>query len=293
VNEVVRAAGGVILRRRDGVLETLLVHRPKYDDLTFPKGKAIDGELDEETALREVVEETGVRGELGPELVATSYVDPQGRPKRVRYWLIRPDGRDGGFQPGDEIDRIVWVDVGKAERSLTYERDRTVLDAATGLTQPLFFVRHAKAWPRDHWRGDDDQRPLTTKGARQAEGIAAAFDDRPLVDVLSSPTLRCVRTVEPLARRHGLPVRTVDWLLPGTPAAVTRAEALALPGPSVLASHREVIPDLVRGFAEEGMSLDGPVAWKKGSTWAIERDAGFPSAGRYRPPPRDRAPRGG
>jgi 8-oxo-dGTP diphosphatase len=293
VSEVVRAAGGVILRRRNGVLETLLVHRPKYDDLTFPKGKALLGEPDEDAALREVVEETGLRGELGPELVSTSYVDPHGRPKRVRYWLIRPDGREGGFEPDGEVDRIVWLDVGDAKLALTYDRDRAVLDTATGFTQPLFFVRHAKAWSRDDWHVDDDLRPLTTKGTRQAEGIAATFADRPVVDVLSSPTVRCVRTVEPLARRRGLEVRTVDWLRPGTATAVTRAEALSLPGPAVLSSHREVIPDLVRGFAEDGMSVDGPLTWKKGSTWAIERDAGFPSQGRYVPPPRDRAPREG
>jgi 8-oxo-dGTP pyrophosphatase MutT (NUDIX family)/phosphohistidine phosphatase SixA len=294
VNDVVRAGGGVILRRRNGVLETLLVHRPKYDDLTFPKGKALDGESDEETAIREVVEETGLRGALGPELVSTSYIDPQGRPKRVRYWLIRPDGRAPAFEPDDEIDRIVWLDVAEAGRSLTYERDRPVLEAATGLAQPLLVVRHAKAWARDRWRGDDDDlRPLTTKGKRQSEGIAEAFADRPIAEVLSSPTVRCVRTVEPLARRHGLRVRTVDWLRPDVPAPVATAEVLATPGPAVLCSHREVIPSLVRGFADEGMKIEGSVAWRKGSTWAIEREAGFPSSGRYVPPPRDRAPRGG
>jgi phosphohistidine phosphatase SixA/8-oxo-dGTP pyrophosphatase MutT (NUDIX family) len=293
VNDVVRAAGGVILRRRGGALETLLVHRPKYDDLTFPKGKAYEGEPDEDTALREVGEETGIKGELGPELVSTSYLDPQGRPKVVRYWLIRPDGQEPAFEPDHAIDRVVWLGVADAERSLTYDRDRAVLDAATALTQPLYLVRHAKAWSRDHRRGDDDLRPLTTKGMRQAEGIADAFADRRVARILSSPTERCVRTVEPLARRLGLEVHTVDWLGVGARPSATREAVRALPGPAVLCSHREVIPELVRGFADEGMPLDGPSAWKKGSTWVIERETGMPSRGRYVSPPRDRAPRGG
>lgn len=293
MSDVVRAAGGVILRRRDGALETLLVHRPKYDDLTFPKGKAYDREPDEETALREVGEETGIHGALGPELVPTSYIDAQGRPKVVRYWLIRPDGNEPAFEPDHEIDRVMWVPISDAERSLSYDRDRAVLNAATALTEPLYLVRHAKAWSREHWPQDDDLRPLTTKGVRQAEGIAAAFAEARVAQILSSPTARCIRTVQPLARTLGLEVHTVDWLGVGARSSVIAASVRALPGPAVLCSHREVIPTLVRGFADEGMAIDGPDAWKKGSTWVIERATGTPSRARYVPPPRDRAPRDG
>jgi 8-oxo-dGTP pyrophosphatase MutT (NUDIX family)/phosphohistidine phosphatase SixA len=291
VSDVVRAAGGVLLRRRDGALETLLVHRPKYDDLTFPKGKAFDSESDEETAIREVGEETGLSCRPGPELVGTTYVDPTGRPKRVRYWLMQPRG-EGSFQETDEIDRVAWVDVVDAPKVLTYDRDREVLDSAVGLAEPLYLIRHAKAGSRPHWGGDDDLRPLSTKGIRQAEGITAAFADRPLAAVISSPTVRCVQTVEQLAREHGLQVRTVEWLAVGIRPSVVRTEVLALAGPAVLCSHGEVIPDIVREFAGGSVPLDGPFAWKKGSTWILEREAGFPSRGRYEPPPRDRAPRG-
>jgi len=100
VTDVVRAAGGVV--EQDG--RVLVVHRPRYDDWTFPKGKALDGETDEACALREVEEETGLRCELGDELPATSYVDAKGRPKRVRYWRMQPLG--GRFVPHDEVDEI-------------------------------------------------------------------------------------------------------------------------------------------------------------------------------------------
>jgi 8-oxo-(d)GTP phosphatase len=291
VSGVVRAAGGVLLRRRDGVLQTLLVHRPKYDDLTFPKGKALEGEPDEETARREVVEETGLRCELGPELVSTAYRDPQDRPKRVRYWLMKADGRRTRFEPDDEIDRVAWVDAADAPEVLTYARDRQVLDAALALAEPVYLIRHAKAGSRQMWHGEDDLRPLTTKGVRQAAGIAASFEDRPVARVLSSPTVRCVDTVEPIARRHGLRVETVAWLGVGASPDVTRAAVLGLGGPAVVCSHGEVIPHLVEALAEAGTPWEGPLVWRKGSTWVLERDDGFPSRLRYEPPPRDRAPR--
>ena len=126
--EVVRAAGAVIWRRSDGREEVLLVHRAKYDDWSFPKGKAEAGESDEECALREVEEETGLRVRLGPELVMTSYVS-KGRPKRVRYWLAEPrPGEHARAQ--NEIDEVAWLTVEEAGRRLTYDRDLDVLRSA-------------------------------------------------------------------------------------------------------------------------------------------------------------------
>ena len=122
---VVRAAGGVVVRNGDVVL----VHRPKYDDWTFPKGKADDGESDEACALREVSEETGLRCRLRDELPSTSYVDSRGRPKRVRWWRMDPI-EDDGFTPNDEVDEVRWVSTEAAPGLLTYDRDRAVLAAA-------------------------------------------------------------------------------------------------------------------------------------------------------------------
>lgn len=127
MNDLVRAAGGVVFRRDAGdTFEVLLVHRPRYDDWTFPKGKAQPGESDEDCALREVEEETGLACALGHELAATSYVDARGRPKVVRYWTMSP--LRGTFSPNDEIDEIRWLDADEAHRRVTYDRDRVVLD---------------------------------------------------------------------------------------------------------------------------------------------------------------------
>jgi 8-oxo-dGTP diphosphatase len=120
---LVRAAGAIVVR--DGRL--LLVHRPKYDDWTFPKGKCERGESDEACALREVEEETGLRGELGAELPSTHYTDSRGRPKRVRWW--RMERVAGEFTPTDEVDEIRWLTPEEAAELLSYDRDLVLLDA--------------------------------------------------------------------------------------------------------------------------------------------------------------------
>jgi 8-oxo-dGTP pyrophosphatase MutT (NUDIX family) len=124
---MIRAAGGVVVRETGEGIEVLVVHRPRYDDWTFPKGKAEPGESDEDCALREVEEETGLRCELDRELRSTSYVDAQGRPKLVRYWLMRPVA--GELRYVNEVDDARWMSQEEAAGRLSYDRDLPVLDA--------------------------------------------------------------------------------------------------------------------------------------------------------------------
>ena len=129
LSDVVRAAGGVVWRRGADGLEVLLIHRPRYDDWSFPKGKAKnDAEGDEETAVREVEEEVGLRLELGPELASTRYRDSKGRRKVVRYWAME---LTLGEEPmaGDGVDHVAWVSVEEAPGRLTWDRDLAVLDS--------------------------------------------------------------------------------------------------------------------------------------------------------------------
>jgi 8-oxo-dGTP diphosphatase len=125
MTEVVRAAGGIV--RRDIGSEVLVVHRDRYDDWSFPKGKAESGESDEDCALREVEEETGLRCALEDELPSTSYTDAAGRPKRVRYWLMRPVGGELAFR--HEVDDARWVSLVDARVLLTYQRDVDLLES--------------------------------------------------------------------------------------------------------------------------------------------------------------------
>jgi 8-oxo-dGTP diphosphatase len=125
MTQVVRAAGGIVTR--NGASEVLVVHRERYDDWSFPKGKRELGESDEECALREVEEETGLRCALAAELPSTSYTDGHGRPKRVRYWLMEPVGGELAYH--HEVDAARWVSVDEARDLLTYQRDVALLDS--------------------------------------------------------------------------------------------------------------------------------------------------------------------
>lgn len=122
----VRAAGGLVVRDGDDGAEVLLVHRPRYDDWTFPKGKVDSGESDEHAAIREVEEETGYRCSLDFELPSTRYFDARGRRKLVRYWLMRVV--EGEFAVNNEVDQIEWLSPAEARAKLTYERDRELTE---------------------------------------------------------------------------------------------------------------------------------------------------------------------
>lgn len=129
--KVVRAGGGVVRRcRPDGRFEYAIIHRPRYDDWSLPKGKAGPGESDERAALREVEEETGVAARLGPELASTAYTDRNGRPKVVRYWLMEPTGDGHPFVPNHEVDALRWCTADEAAKLLTQEHDRKLVEDA-------------------------------------------------------------------------------------------------------------------------------------------------------------------
>jgi 8-oxo-dGTP diphosphatase len=134
-NTTVRAAGGIVLRSTPkGEWQVLLVHRPRYDDWSLPKGKADAGESDEETALREVEEETGLRCTLGAPAGRTRYRDSKGRDKVVHYWLMQPESAaavaDEAFVPNDEVDAVLWCTITEATGRLTYAHDRKLLAKA-------------------------------------------------------------------------------------------------------------------------------------------------------------------
>jgi 8-oxo-dGTP pyrophosphatase MutT (NUDIX family) len=125
--DVVQAAGGVVTRTgADGTIEYLVVHRPRYDDWSLPKGKLEPGESAKDAAMREIAEETGVRVELGAALPATEYVDRHGRPKVVHYWQMTPVGATS-WEPGEEVDEIRWITFAQTVVLLSYEHDRRLV----------------------------------------------------------------------------------------------------------------------------------------------------------------------
>jgi phosphohistidine phosphatase SixA len=275
----VRAGGGVVRRRVAHGAEFALVHRPRYDDWTFPKGKAEEGETDEDNAEREVREETGFRCERGPEVASIDYIDHLGRSKTVRYWLMYPAA--GSFAPNEEVDELRWVDGPSAATMLTYDHDRRVLDAALAFDRPVYLVRHAKAGDREAWIEDDSLRPLTKKGRAQAEGLTSLLADRAVDGVLSSPALRCVQTVRPLALARSVPIEEHEALAEATPTAVALSLVRSRGGAVVMCSHGDVIPAVVLTLGERGLAVHDPPIWKKGSVWMLERDGGLFTSARY------------
>ncbi|MBN6051193.1 NUDIX hydrolase [Nonomuraea sp. RK-328] len=239
-----RAAGAVVWRGDPAAPEVAVVHRPRYDDWTFPKGKLKPGEHPVTAALREVREETALTVVLGRALPTVHYLIG-GRVKRVDYWTARVVEQEV-FEPGDEVDELRWVPLDEARSLLSYEWDTGLPDALTAApldTTPLVLIRHATAGSRQDWEGDDALRPLDAGGRAQAAtlaGVLAAYRPEELV---SSPTLRCVQTVEP----YGAPARLEPLLSEeGQDPEKTTALVAALRGPAAVCSHGKVLPELIR-----------------------------------------------
>ena len=248
----VQAAGAVVFRSGR---EVVVVHRPKYDDWSFPKGKLDRGEPVTVAAAREVEEETGLRVRLGRPLRPQRY-PVRGGHKEVHYWAARVAAGASDdvstYVTNDEIDKVAWVPVDQARRILTYQRDRATLAEAVKVrkpTVPFVVLRHADARARASWHGEDRLRPLLVGGRRQAvtaAGILAAYDVR---RILTSPSVRCTQTVAPYAADAGLTLEELAVLSEegGDENAVAELSAtllgeLANRGPTVVCTHRPVLP---------------------------------------------------
>ncbi|MEW1952904.1 NUDIX hydrolase [Terrabacter sp. NPDC080008] len=257
---VIPAAGTLPWRRRDGILEVALVHRPKYDDWSWAKGKLDPGEHACVAAVRETLEETGLVVRLGVPLPSAEYpvLDSTGGPatKQVHYWAAEVIGGHGRLE--HEIDEVAWVDVRTAHDRLDYARDREQLlalvraDRARELgSWPLALVRHAKAVPRSAWHGDDRERPLDAVGRAQAGGVTAVLGAYDVTRIVSSSSARCISTVEPYAAARGLRVRTRNSLSEegfseSSDGAARQLRRLLDRGePAALCGHGPVLPTLL------------------------------------------------
>ena len=257
-----RAAGAVVTRKHGQVL---LVHRPKYDDWSFPKGKLDRGEHVVTAAVREVAEETGLDIRLGPALSSQRYLQSNGRWKTVEYWTGRVVGSDdvSGYQPNDEIDAVEWVEWSAAMARLTYPYDRETLTEARPLrrkTRALVVLRHGKARSREAWKKDDRLRPLLQVGLSQAQHLVpllAAFD---VTSAHTSSSTRCVQTVTPYVDATGWPVKLYDELSEEDATAdgvVDVVDALLDAGEStVLCTHRPVLPTVFDALGVPEVKLE-------------------------------------
>ncbi|MGZ4148627.1 MAG: NUDIX hydrolase [Actinomycetota bacterium] len=291
---LVRAAGGLVTREAPDGPDVALVHRPAYDDWSFPKGKLEPDEDEATAAVREVAEETGLTLSLGRDLGAITYIDGRGRPKVVRYWhMPAPEGAE--LQPQHEVDDARWMSIAAAERILTYAHDRRLLlrftgELVEGPPVPVYLIRHVEAGERATWRNEPDElRPISQAGRRDADRLAQELADVALTRLVASPYLRCVQTLEPIADAHGLDIAIAPELNEGQPPAAAEAWvfAAAADGPAALSTHGDVVQGMVGSLLDRRVPVggDGTVAYAKGGVWRLDVLDGRVRRMTYLPPP--------
>lgn len=290
--EEIRAAGAVLYRDAGPGVEVAVIHRPRHDDWTFPKGKADPGEHLLLTAVREVIEETGIRPVLGRPLATVRY-EVDGRPKRVEYWESRNwAATPGGFTPNSEVDRLDWLAPPQAGPRLSYWHDHRLLDclvkAAQVTTVPYILLRHASAGRKNAWRGDDLLRPLDPRGTAEAAALTGLLSCFAPQRVISSAAERCLATVMPYAARIGAEIEAEpSFTLPAGPGGEQAArrrtsELLRAAVPTVICGHREnlsvLLSQALADLGAAGRELD----WSppKGGFWVLHVTAGGGSAQR-------------
>lgn len=210
--DVIQAAGAVLWRRLgEELIQVALIHRPRYDDWSFPKGKVESGEAEISCAFREVLEETGFTSIFGPELCKVQYpVDDL--TKTVRYWSAEAIGESTGPHDAQEVDQIIWLTVSDAYEKLSRPGDKEVLKNFEKFgtdTSALVLLRHGKAIAREEWEGDDGDRPLAQLGQLQAQRMLSAYLPYAISEIHTSDAVRCYETVAPIAR--SLELNTIFW----------------------------------------------------------------------------------
>ncbi|MEZ0366735.1 NUDIX domain-containing protein [Mycobacterium sp. pUA109] len=280
-DNAIYAAGAVLWRpARKGSVEVAVIHRPRYDDWSLPKGKVDPGETEPVTAVREVLEETGYRSQLGRRLGAVSYPLDRGV-KKVRYWTAGI--LDGEFSPGCEVDELVWLPVSDAMKKVAYPHDRKILRRFAkhpADTQTVLIVRHGTAGRKARFSGDDTKRPLDKKGRAQAEALVSQLLAFGATDVYAADRVRCHQTVEPLAEELGVvicnePTLTEEAYADNPKHARHRVQQIAHLGRTpVICTQGKVIPDLIAWWCERDGVRPDKSRNRKGSTWVLSLSAG-------------------
>lgn len=283
--KLVPAAGAVLWRGSEdasgsAVTEVAVIHRPRYDDWSLPKGKVEFDETDPVAAVREVHEETGYTAQLGRRLGSIAYDIPQGT-KRVWYWAARTTG--GDFSPNDEVDKLIWLPVRAAMDQLQYPQDRKVLRRFAKhppQTKTVLIVRHGTAGRRSRFKGDDRKRPLDKKGRAQAEALVGQLLAFGATTLYAADRLRCHQTLEPLAQElgvdiHNEPALTEEAYNSDHKAGRHRVLDLATrAGTPVICTQGKVIPDLISWWCSHAHVRPHTTGNRKGSTWVMSMTDG-------------------
>ena len=248
-----------------------LVHRPRYDDWTLPKGKLHAGESELDAAVREVGEEVGAAVAVRRRLGQIRY-DAEGEPKSVAYWSMRYVG--GAFAPNAEVDEVRWCSPEQARRLLTYPLDRSIVEEFSSVPtvdSVVILVRHARAGKRSQWHDEDALRPLEPAGLHAAQALVPLLRHFGPTRVIAAEPVRCVQTLAPLAHALNLPVEVVpafgdDHYVRAPIATETALFSLAKPDAvTVVCSQGTTIPALLSTLAPQVHSTET----RKGEFWVL------------------------
>ena len=259
------AAGAVCWRVIDGRMHVLVVHRTVYGDVTIPKGKVDPGESLPRTAVREIAEETGLEVALGVPLGVSRYPLPSGREKIVHYWAAEVSEKAvqrSTFKPNSEIAALEWVTIKRARTYLSYEPDVEILESFSKLvdqgvtsTFALQLVRHGKAVTRSGWKGEDAARPLVARGVQQAAALVDTLTAWAPKRIVSSPAVRCVTTVTPLAAATGMTIKREEgisqdaWESGHDEVRRVVGKRVRAGKSAVICGHGPVLPEIIREIA--------------------------------------------
>jgi 8-oxo-dGTP diphosphatase len=279
---MILAAGGVVWREtKDSKIELALIHRPRYDDWSFPKGKVDNGEELISCAYREIMEETGLEIELGPYLGRVEYEAIDG-PQSASYWAAKSLTSEDTFSPNSEVDLLEWHDIDSARSKLTQDSDREILEIfidSPFQANKLVMLRHAKALARIEWQGGDEDRPLDNLGQLQAKRMHAIYQVFKISTIHTSDAVRCYDTVIGMTKALNIePVITSklsEYTFEKTKdKALDYAKELAdqvrsSDGTILLCSHNPILPRMLEKICKKS-DVDFPEdKLKPGDAWVI------------------------
>jgi phosphohistidine phosphatase SixA/8-oxo-dGTP pyrophosphatase MutT (NUDIX family) len=279
---VIRAAGALLWREiAAGEIEIALVHRPRYDDWSLPKGKIDENETALACAYREVFEETGIKARFTRQLGAVEYED-NGAQKRVKYWVAQALGASD-FVANEEVDQLRWLNPTDSIELATHQSDKEVIERfleIEGPTDTLIILRHTKALERGDWDGDDSLRTLNENGIAQAQALINHLAPFAIDEIYTSDFTRCVQTVSPLGESRGLVVSKVPSLNEATfesdpERSISFANALKQDERNILiCSHNPVIPTMLRGILNTKLKNKDLIKLEPGDAWLVHRVKG-------------------
>ena len=260
--------------------EVAVIHRPRYDDWSLPKGKVDPGETEAVTAVREIFEETGFHAQLGRRLMSVGYPVEQSV-KKVVYWAARAG--EGDFTPNHEVDKMLWLPADDVMNTLTYAHDRKVLRRFTRQpadTRTVLIVRHGTAGRKSRYKGDDRNRPLDKHGRAQAESLTGLLLAFGASDLHAASRIRCHQTIEPLAEELSVTIRDEPTLTEEAYAENrkrARQRVLEITekfGTRVICSQGKVIPDLIDWWCQRDGVRPDKSRNRKGSVWVMSLSGG-------------------